>query len=266
MTQGVLLALFLLLASPSAFAMRCGTRIVTEGTQDFQVRDRCGEPFYADTYYATEVFGAYGPIAQYRDVQYDVWYYNFGPSKLMRRFVFRDGVLAREETLGYGVDEIGGDCNPNRDYRGFSVGELVARCGEPASHRQTTTRWCISRCPATSAIAISAAKSGSTTSARIASCACSICSMGASRASKRSNVEGAGRPLSRLRERAGVRARRFKAVLRRPHPTPSPRGRNIAYRISFPATAARRARCVPRTRSRAYRPGSRGRAARAFRS
>ena len=129
------LAILLLLASPAALAMRCGTRIVDVGTQDFQVRERCGEPFYADQYYATEVFGNYGPVAQYRDVQYDVWYYNFGPSNLMRRFVFRDGVLAREETLGYGVDEIGGDCNPNRDYRGFSVGELVARCGEPASRR-----------------------------------------------------------------------------------------------------------------------------------
>ncbi len=129
------LAILLLLASPAAFAMRCGSRIVNVGTQDFQVRDRCGEPFYADTYYATEVFGNDGPVAQYRDVQYDVWYYNFGPNTLMRRFVFRDGVLAREETLGYGVSEIGGDCNPNRDYRGFSVGELVARCGEPASRR-----------------------------------------------------------------------------------------------------------------------------------
>ena len=129
------LAILLLLASPSAFAMRCGTRIVTEGTQDFQVRDRCGDPFYADTYYATEVFGGHGPVQQYRDVQYDVWYYNFGPRHLMRRFVFRDGVLAREDTLGYGVNELGSDCNPNRDYRGVSVGELVARCGEPASRR-----------------------------------------------------------------------------------------------------------------------------------
>jgi len=130
-----LVAILFLLASPAVFAMRCGNRLVDVGTQDFQVRDRCGEPFYADTYYATEAFGAYGPVAQYRDVQYDVWYYNFGPSSLMRRFVFRDGVLAREETLGYGVSEIGSDCNPNRDYRGFSVGELVARCGEPASRR-----------------------------------------------------------------------------------------------------------------------------------
>ncbi len=131
----VFIAIFLLLASPPAFAMRCGTRIVNEGTQDFQVRDRCGEPFYADTYYATEVFGLRGPVEAYRDVQYDVWYYNFGPHNLMRRFVFRDGVLAREETLGYGVNQIGDDCNANRDYRGVSVGELVARCGEPASRR-----------------------------------------------------------------------------------------------------------------------------------
>jgi hypothetical protein len=130
-----LLAFACMLASPSAFALRCGTRIVTEGTQDFQVRDRCGDPFYADTYYATEVFGALGPVAQFREVQYDVWYYNFGPRALMRRFVFRDGVLLREETLGYGVDEIGDDCNPNRDYRGVSVGELMARCGEPATRR-----------------------------------------------------------------------------------------------------------------------------------
>ena len=135
MKKLVFLAVFFLLASPSAFALRCGTRIVTEGTQDFQVRERCGEPFYADVYVATEVFGAYGPVQHYHDVQYDVWYYNFGPHNLMRRFVFRDGVLLREETLGYGVDQIGSDCNPNRDYRGVSVGELVARCGEPASRR-----------------------------------------------------------------------------------------------------------------------------------
>ena len=135
MNRLAFVALLLLFASPSAFAVRCGSNLVTEGSRDFQVRSRCGDPFYADTYVSTEVFGANGPVAQYRDVQYDVWYYNFGPRQLMRRLVFRDGVLAREETLGYGVDAIGDDCNPNRDYRGVSIGELVARCGEPASRR-----------------------------------------------------------------------------------------------------------------------------------
>jgi hypothetical protein len=135
MKRNVFLAIVLLLASPAALAMRCGSRVVVAGAQDFQVRERCGEPFYADTYYTTEVIDARGPIAAYRDVQYDVWYYNFGPRNLMRRLVFRDGALAGEDTLGYGVDAIGEDCNPSRDYRGVSVGELVARCGEPVSRR-----------------------------------------------------------------------------------------------------------------------------------
>lgn len=131
-----LLALLLLsLAAPEAFAMRCGNRLVTEGTQDFQVRERCGDPFWTDRYTSVDVFGAYGPEERQRSVQYDVWYYNFGPRQLMRRFLFRDGQLLREDTLGYGVDEIGAGCNPLRDYRDLSAGELVARCGEPASRR-----------------------------------------------------------------------------------------------------------------------------------
>lgn len=136
MLRNFLLALAMLMVSAPAFALRCGSDIVSEGAQDFQVRNRCGDPFYTDAYQATEVVGAPGPYVQYRDVQYEVWYYNFGPNAFMRRFVFRDGVLQRVDTLGYGVDEIGDDCDPNRDYRGVTAGELYARCGAPASSRQ----------------------------------------------------------------------------------------------------------------------------------
>lgn len=129
------LMLLLLFAAPDALAMRCGNRLVTEGMQDFQVRERCGEPFWTDAYTDVDVVGAYGPLERQRTVQYDVWYYNLGPRQLMRRFLFRDGELLREESLGYGVDAIGTDCNPMRDYSGFSAGELYARCGEPASRR-----------------------------------------------------------------------------------------------------------------------------------
>lgn len=138
MNRFVFLVFVLLFASPSAFAMRCGNRLVSEGTQDFQVRERCGEPFWTDSYTNTDVVGAYGPVEQQRSVQFDVWYYNFGPRQLMRQLIFRDGVLLREDTLGYGVDTIGDDCNPNRNYSGFSVGELYARCGAPASRRSQT--------------------------------------------------------------------------------------------------------------------------------
>jgi hypothetical protein len=130
------LILVLLLASPSAFAMRCGNRIVDVGAQDFQVRERCGEPFWTDHYSSIEILGAYGPLEQQQSVQFDVWYYNFGPSQLMRRIVFRNGIALRESTLGYGVSEIGANCDPkNATYAGLSVGELVARCGEPTSRR-----------------------------------------------------------------------------------------------------------------------------------
>jgi hypothetical protein len=127
------LILALLLASPPAFALRCGNRLVGEGDQDFQVRDRCGDPFWTDRYVNVEIIGARSPLEQQREVQFDVWYYNFGPRQLMRRLVFRDGRLVAEDTLGYGVNEIGDDCN--RVLEDLSAGELVARCGEPASRR-----------------------------------------------------------------------------------------------------------------------------------
>lgn len=127
--------LALLLASPSALAMRCGNRVVTDGLQDVQVRERCGEPFWTDRYTNIEVLGANGPLERQRPVQFEVWYYNFGPRQLLRRLVFRDGVLTREDALGYGVATIGADCNPNHVSAGLSAGELVARCGEPAGRR-----------------------------------------------------------------------------------------------------------------------------------
>jgi hypothetical protein len=135
MNRSILLVLVFLLAAPTAHAMRCGSRLVTDGAQDFQVRDRCGDPFWTDRYTRVEVFGANSAVEYQREVQIDVWYYNFGPRQLMRRLVFRDGLLQREETLGYGVNEIGADCNPNRLLDGLSAGELFARCGEPASRR-----------------------------------------------------------------------------------------------------------------------------------
>ncbi|MEO7433785.1 MAG: DUF2845 domain-containing protein [Dokdonella sp.] len=125
--------LLLLLASSGVHAMRCGNRLVGEGDQDFQVRDRCGEPFWTDRYTNVEIVGARTPIERQTDVQFDVWYYNFGPRQLMRRFVFRDGRMLREETLGYGFDALGENCPRLLD--GLSSGELVARCGEPVSRR-----------------------------------------------------------------------------------------------------------------------------------
>jgi len=131
----VLVALLLLFASSSAHALRCNARIVNEGDRDFQVRERCGEPFWTDTWYGVDVIGRGGPFERQREVQWSVWYFNFGPRALMQRLVFVDGVLRGTDTLGYGVRTIGSSCNVDGNFSGLSSGELVARCGEPASRR-----------------------------------------------------------------------------------------------------------------------------------
>lgn len=124
------------LSAPAAAAVRCGNRLVDAGDREFQVRERCGEPFWTESWQGVDIVGRDTPIERQEEVQWSVWYYNFGPRDLMLRVRFRDGVLRDTETLGYGVRRIGESCRATMDFRGLSSGELVARCGEPASRRQ----------------------------------------------------------------------------------------------------------------------------------
>lgn len=135
MKRLALLCLLSLLATP-ALALRCGTRVVSEGDRDFAVRERCGEPFYVDQFSSVQVRGANGPFESQVEDVYDVWYYNFGPRRLMLRLLFLNGRLQREETLGYGVTTLGESCNLDALPAGTSAGEIVAYCGSPAARRQ----------------------------------------------------------------------------------------------------------------------------------
>lgn len=133
---GSWIAVLLVLASPAALAMRCGNRVVVDGARDFQVRERCGEPFWSESWLGVDIVGRDSPLERQREVQWSVWYYNFGTRALMQRLVFRDGNLERSDTLGYGVRQIGDSCRANMNFTGLSSGELVAHCGEPASRRE----------------------------------------------------------------------------------------------------------------------------------
>jgi Protein of unknown function (DUF2845) len=128
-----LCALLLLAIAPAAHAMRCGSRLTSNGDHDFQVRDRCGEPYWVEDHYRLIVTGADSPVQNVQQIVYTAWFYNFGPSRLMVRMLFRDGRLVREETLGYGVNNIGDSCSPTKLLSGMSSGELVAYCGQPLS-------------------------------------------------------------------------------------------------------------------------------------
>ena len=132
----ILIVLLPMLASPAALAARCGDRVVVDGARDFQVRERCGEPFWTESWVGVDIVGRHSALERQREVTWSVWYYNFGPRALMQRFVFRDGDLQQSELLGYGVRELGDSCRANLNFTGLSSGELVARCGEPAARRQ----------------------------------------------------------------------------------------------------------------------------------
>ncbi len=139
-SRGAAVLLLLLVATaslPAAAALRCGSRLVDTGDADFRVRDRCGEPFWTETYLATDVFAQGRDVQRLREVRWDVWYYNFGPRALMQKLVFVDGALRSIESLGYGVGEIGANCDARMGYSGMSAGEVVARCGEPQWRRSS---------------------------------------------------------------------------------------------------------------------------------
>lgn len=133
----VLLGLMVCFTPSVAEALRCGSRVVERGALDLQVLARCGEPFWRVERSEWAITGSGGPIERRVERRFEDWYYNFGPSRLMLRLRFADGVLQSEESLGYGAASVGGRCNAQAMARGTSEGELVLRCGPP-QHRRVT--------------------------------------------------------------------------------------------------------------------------------
>jgi hypothetical protein len=109
-------ALVLFAAAPGAWAgddsMRCGSRLVRQGDAKDKVRALCGEPTdvslrgylrraprydYGFGYHGYEY---YGP--GFIDLPVEIWTYNFGSSKLLRKLRFVGDELEEIETAGHG--------------------------------------------------------------------------------------------------------------------------------------------------------------------
>ena len=126
-------ALAATLWSGDALALRCKGRVVSTGDHRFEVVERCGQPFFTETYSEYHVLGEFAPVQQTVEHRIEAWYYNFGPNQLMRRLVFVDNRLRREDTLGYGHRALASSCDLDALMPGISTGEVVARCGTPAA-------------------------------------------------------------------------------------------------------------------------------------
>ncbi len=110
-----------LLLSESAFAFRCGQKLVRESMHEIEVRKICGKPSTERNLgvkvrsitlpnrrslgngTSVERYPGYGALQE--EVVVTEYVYNFGPRKFMRRLIFEGGVLTEIETLGYGYRE-----------------------------------------------------------------------------------------------------------------------------------------------------------------
>lgn len=107
------IVVLLALSSPClADGLRCGSKLVTDGDTTDQVRALCGAPISVER---RDILQRPSTVRDGRViflgdeavlVPVELWTYNFGPNKLMRRLRFVDGKLEEIETLGYGYREV----------------------------------------------------------------------------------------------------------------------------------------------------------------
>jgi len=94
-----------------ADSLQCGESVIANGTTQAEVAARCGapvqverQPIYSESATAAPLLGLLPPIVMRSatETPVEVWMYNFGPSRLMERIRFENGVIVRMESLGYG--------------------------------------------------------------------------------------------------------------------------------------------------------------------
>jgi hypothetical protein len=97
----------LLPATVAADSLRCGSQLITEGDTIEEVLANCGEPVERTRTWITrqprfEFGGQEVPFPGQEDVPVDLWTYDFGTNKLMRRIRFVAGKVDSIETLEHG--------------------------------------------------------------------------------------------------------------------------------------------------------------------
>jgi hypothetical protein len=91
-----------------ADTLRCGSRLISSGDPIDKVLESCGEPVGRKRTWITrqprfEYGGQEIPFEGTEDVPVDLWTYDLGPDKLMRRIRFVAGKVGSIETLEHGT-------------------------------------------------------------------------------------------------------------------------------------------------------------------
>jgi hypothetical protein len=104
----LLLVALLLPAAAPADTMRCGSQLISDGDSIDKVLALCGEPAQRSRTWITrqprfEYGGRDVPFPGSEDVPVDVWTYDLGSSRLMRRVRMVAGKVESIETLEHGT-------------------------------------------------------------------------------------------------------------------------------------------------------------------
>lgn len=102
----VAFAAFSLAAAPLQ-NLRCGSRLVSIGANTTQLIEYCGQPTSVEQQTNRVPVEHYDEsrgetITTYEDRPYEVWVYNFGPSRLVTRLTVVGNEVRQMETAGYG--------------------------------------------------------------------------------------------------------------------------------------------------------------------
>ena len=101
-----------LAAASPAYALRCGSHVISEGDTRSEVIAYCGDPTEIQSSSSilrrpvTWINGRPYSVGEgLIEIPVDVWLYNLGPNKLMQRIRFEAGRVVAIESLGYGYYE-----------------------------------------------------------------------------------------------------------------------------------------------------------------
>ena len=100
-----------------ALAMRCGSRLISEGDPKEKLANECGPPANVETWEEERYhhYDALPPSTQYREferygsayrvkvfVRVELWTYNYGPSRFMDYVRIENGKVSKIYSGGYG--------------------------------------------------------------------------------------------------------------------------------------------------------------------
>jgi hypothetical protein len=100
-----------------AQAMRCGSRLISEGDPGDKVVNECGQPTSVDSWEEEryDYFDRLPPANRYREferygnayrvrafIRVEVWTYNYGPSRFLDYVRLENGIVRKVYSGGYG--------------------------------------------------------------------------------------------------------------------------------------------------------------------